>query len=75
MAIGPVVTWGFGPGDVNDIPVFGFTSSAVVIISGPFCVEKIDAYTAGAVTADSYSAGAVKADSYQAGAVIAEGTC
>ncbi len=50
-------------------------SSGAVIVTGPFCIEAMDAYTAGAVIAEGYSAGAVKAASYQAGAVIVQGDC
>lgn len=53
----------------------GLAFAGVPSISGPFCIEKMDAYTAGAVIAEGYSAGAVKAQGYTAGAVVAEGTC
>ncbi len=52
-----------------------FVGVLVNVISGPYCIEKMDAYTAGAVIAESHSAGAVKAQSYTAGAVAGEGSC
>lgn len=77
MAIKHVVTRGFiGSGTgIIFVPTAGFSSSSVIIVSGPFCIDAQQTYIAGAVTGEGYTAGAIKIQQYVAGPKTQDGDC
>lgn len=76
MAIKHVITKGFiGSGirgGVHFIPTAGYAGRGV---GGPFCVNIIESFTAGVVTAEGFTAGSKIAEGYSAGSVTSQEAC
>ncbi len=68
--IGPGI--GFSPGSVKFIITRGLTSSAAVIVPGPYCVIGPELYVPGAVARQVYMPGAAESDVYVPGPVARE---
>lgn len=77
MAAGGILTLGLGGfAGAGRLLTLGYSAGpAAAVINGPWCVEAVGVYSAGAIARGASHAGAIARDTFIAGAVARQGSC